>query len=66
MDVTNISSVAAAVSANKLAQAGAESGVKVAKKQSDQQAQVAATLIGSATQPQQPDRPDRGKLLAVA
>lgn len=66
MDVTNISSVASAVSAQKLAQAGTEGEVKVAKKQMDQQAQVAATLIESATVPQQSNRPDRGNLLAIA
>ena len=66
MDVSNISSVASSVSASKLAQAGTESQVRVAKKQSDQQAQVAATIIGSATEPQQTSRSDRGKLLAIA
>lgn len=66
MDVTNISSVATSVSANKLAQAGAENQVKLARKQSDQEAQVAATLIGSATAPEPSQRSDRGRLLAVA
>ncbi len=62
MDVSGISSVASTISVQKSFEAQSEAQVTLIAKQSDQQEQVASTLIQSAA----PQRPDKGNLIAVA
>lgn len=65
MDVSGISSIASAISTQKTVEASSEAQVALVKKQSDQQEQVASTLIQSAA-PAAVARPDKGTLLAIA
>lgn len=67
MDVTSISSFASSISSQKSAQASTEAQVKLVKKQSDQNAQVAGDIIQAATSEGDiRERLGQGKLLAVA
>ena len=66
MDVTSISSFASSISSQKSAQASTEAQTRLIKKQSDQDAQVAGTIIQAATGGSTSERTGQGKLLAVA
>jgi hypothetical protein len=67
MDVTGISSFASSISSQKSAQASTEAQVKLVKKQSDQNAQVAGGIIQAATsEVDTREQLGQGRLLAVA
>ncbi len=67
MDVSSISSFASSISSQKSTQASTEAQVKLVKKQSDQNAQVAGGIIQAATsEGDTRERLGQGKLLAVA